>query len=138
MARAREEQKKASSASPPAAEAYTNGTSGGNGPILMDLDFVRHLIDAVDESGIDTLEIESGTAGSDIRVTIGDEIAPGLVARFSRQFGQNEYDEATIEYSLSRILRIRATFSDAATLISRSPLQRYERAGIDLLLFFSF
>ena len=97
------------------------------------------LLTALERStGIDTLEIESGTVGSDIRVTIGDEIAPGLVARFSRQFGQNEYDEATIEYSLSRILRIRATFSDAGTLISRSPLQRYERAGIDLLLFFSF
>jgi autotransporter translocation and assembly factor TamB len=97
------------------------------------------LLTALERSiGIDTLEIESGTVGSDIRLTIGDEIAPGLVARFSRQFGQNEYEEATIEYSLSRILRIRATFSDAGALASRSPLQRYERAGIDLLLFFSF
>ncbi len=49
------------------------------------------------------------------RVTIGDELAPGLVARFSRQFGRDEYDEATLEYALSRILRIRATFSDAGT-----------------------
>ena len=37
------------------------------------------------------------------KVTIGQEIAPGLVARFSRQFGQEPYDEATIEYYLSRI-----------------------------------
>jgi len=97
------------------------------------------LLTALERSiGIDTLEIESGTVGSDIRITIGDEIAPGLVARFSRQFGQNEYEEATIEYNLSRILRIRATFSDAGALASRSPLQRYERAGIDLLFFFSF
>lgn len=89
--------------------------------------------------GIDTLEIEPG---ADIRggprVTVGNEIAPGLVARFSRQFGEGDYDEATLEYYLSRILRIRATFSDAGTLTARSPFRRVERAGIDLLLFFSF
>lgn len=89
--------------------------------------------------GIDTLEIEPG---ADIRggprVTVGNEIAPGLVARFSRQFGEADYDEATLEYYLSRIFRIRATFSDAGTLTARSPFRRVERAGIDLLLFFSF
>ncbi|HUR35783.1 MAG TPA: translocation/assembly module TamB domain-containing protein [Vicinamibacterales bacterium] len=89
--------------------------------------------------GIDTLEIEPG---ADIRggprVTVGNEIAPGLVARFSRQFGEADYDEATVEYYLSRILRIRATFSDAGSLTARSPFRRVERAGIDLLLFFSF
>lgn len=98
------------------------------------------LLAALERSlGLDLLEIEApqyGSAGP--RVTVGDEIAPGLVARFSRQFGQDEYDEATIEYSLSRILRLRATFSDAGALISRSPFRRVERAGIDLLLFFSF
>jgi len=89
--------------------------------------------------GIDTLEIEPGTdAGASTRVTVGNEIAPGLIARFSRQFGEADYDEATIEYYLSRLFRIRATFSDAGTLTSRSPFRRVERAGIDLLLFFSF
>ena len=71
-------------------------------------------------------------------MTIGDELAPGLVARFSRQFGRDEYDEATLEYALSRILRIRGTFSDAGTLTTRSPFRRVERAGIDLIMFFSF
>ena len=89
--------------------------------------------------GIDTLEIEPGAdIRGGARVTVGNEIAPGLVARFSRQFGEADYDEATLEYYLSRILRIRATFSDAGTLSARSPFRRVERAGIDLLLFFSF
>jgi acetyl-CoA carboxylase biotin carboxyl carrier protein len=45
-----------------------NGTAGsGGGPVLMDLDFVRHLIDAVDGSGIDTLEITR--AGTRIRIS---------------------------------------------------------------------
>jgi translocation and assembly module TamB len=89
--------------------------------------------------GLEILEIEApNQPGAGARVTIGDELAPGLVARFSRQFGQDEYDEATIEYQLSRIFRIRATFSDAGTLITRSPFRRVERAGIDFLVFFSF
>ena len=89
--------------------------------------------------GLEILEIEArGEFGTGPRVTIGQEIAPGLVARFSRQFGPDPYDEAAIEYYLSRILRLRATFSDAQTLTARSPFRRIERAGIDLLLFFSF
>jgi hypothetical protein len=89
--------------------------------------------------GLEILEIEGPDQfGGGPRLTIGDEIAPGLVARFSRQFGRDEYDEATLEYQLSRLLRIRGTFSDAASLSVRSPFRRVERAGIDLLVFFSF
>ena len=90
------------------------------------------------ETGIEILEVAPGDVGTDIKVTIGHEIAPGLVARFSRQFGQEGYDEAAIEYYLSRLFRLRATFSDAQALASRSFFRRVERAGIDLLLFFSF
>jgi autotransporter translocation and assembly factor TamB len=91
------------------------------------------------ELGLDILEVEpTGEFGTGPRVTIGEEIAPGLVARFSRQFGQEPYDEAILEYYLSRILRLRGTFSDAQSLNARSPFRRVERAGIDLLFFFSF
>ena len=62
------------------------------------------LLSALEHTlGISTLEIEpsGSTRGGDIgagaRVTIGDELAPGLVARFSRQFGEDVYDEAQIE-----------------------------------------
>ena len=98
------------------------------------------LVAALERSlGLEILEIEApDQAGGGPRITIGDELAPGLVARFSRQFGRDEYDEATIEYHLSRLLRIRGTFSDASTLSVRSPFRRLERAGIDLLIFFSF
>jgi translocation and assembly module TamB len=90
------------------------------------------------ETGIDILEVEPGDIGADVKVTIGHEIAPGLVARFTREFGQESYDEATIEYALSRLFRLRATFSDAQTTASASVFRRVERAGIDLLLYFSF
>jgi autotransporter translocation and assembly factor TamB len=91
------------------------------------------------EIGLDILAVEPGSLpGEGPRVTIGQEIAPGLLARFSRQFGPEPYDEATLEYYLSKILRLRATFSDAQTVTSRSPFRRVERAGLDLLFFFSF
>ena len=91
--------------------------------------------------GVDTLEIEPTAdigGGTGARVTIGNEIAPGLVARFSRNFGNVDYDEATVEYYLSRILRIRATFTDAGATAALSQFRIVERAGVDLLLFFSF
>jgi len=99
------------------------------------------LISTIERAlGLEMLALEPGgeIRGGGAKVTIGEEIAPGLIARFSRQFGQDPYDEATVEYYLSRILRIRATFSDAGTLLARSPFRRIERAGIDLLFSFSF
>jgi translocation and assembly module TamB len=89
--------------------------------------------------GLEILDIEPGDYLAQApKVTVGEEIAPGLVARFSRQFGSEPYDEATVEYYLARILRLRATFSDAQSYNARSPFRRVERAGIDLLFFFSF
>lgn len=98
------------------------------------------IMSAIERSlGLDTFEIEPvAELGGAARVTIGNEIAPGLVARFSRQFGQFDYDEASLEYYLSRLFRIRATFSDATGMALRYPFRRVERAGIDLLLFLSF
>ncbi len=88
---------------------------------------------------LDTLEIAPPDAlNTGPRVTIGNEVAPGLVAQFTRQFGDESYNEATIEYYLSRILRVRATFSNAEAMITRSAFRRIERAGIDLLVFLSF
>ena len=92
------------------------------------------------EIGLQVLDIEPSSDVINVgpRVTVGQEIAPGLVARFSRQFGQEPYDLVTLEYYLSRILRLRATFSDAQALMEISPFRRIERAGVDLLFLFSF
>ncbi|PYR28597.1 MAG: hypothetical protein DMF92_13785 [Acidobacteria bacterium] len=102
--------------------------------------FAAPLLSALEsELGLDTLDIEpAGELGTGPKVTVGEEIAPGLIARFSRQFGSEPYDEATVEYYLARILRLRATFSDAASVSTRASFRRVERAGVDLLIFFSF
>jgi acetyl-CoA carboxylase biotin carboxyl carrier protein len=48
-------------------KAAKNGSSSHDGPILIDVDLVQRLIDAVDNSGIDTLEISR--AGTRIRIS---------------------------------------------------------------------
>jgi autotransporter translocation and assembly factor TamB len=98
------------------------------------------ILSALERSiGLETLEVEPGAdASGGTKVTVGNELAPGLVARFSRQFGGDEYDEAEVEYILTRILRIRATFSDASPLAPRQAFRRVEPYGIDLLFFFSY
>lgn len=52
---------------PPLLNHVGNGTHQGGGPLLIDVEFVRQLIEAVDESGIDTLEISR--AGIRIRIS---------------------------------------------------------------------
>lgn len=47
--------------------AESNGSAGAGGGRLIDLDFVRDLIEAVDGSGIDTLELSR--AGTRIRIS---------------------------------------------------------------------
>jgi hypothetical protein len=90
------------------------------------------------ELGLEAFEIEpGGEQGTGPKVTVGGELVPGLVARFSRQFGEDPFDEAVVEYYLSRLFRLRATFSDAQAVAARR-FRRVERAGIDLLVFFSF
>jgi hypothetical protein len=98
------------------------------------------LIKAIQsELGLETLEIATaGEYGTGPSVTIAEELAPGLIARFSRQFGQDPFDQATIEYDLSRLFRLRATFSDAQAIAALSPFRRVERAGIDFLVLLSF
>ena len=97
------------------------------------------LVSALQRSiGLETLEITPPSGAFGTTVTVGNELAPGLVAQFTREFGQEAYDEATVEYYISRILRIRATFSDAQSLNALFPFRRTERAGVDLLFFFSF
>ena len=63
---------------------------------------------------------------------------PGVRRRCLDRSIDEHRDEATVEYYLSEMLRIRATFSDAQSLTTRSAFRRVERAGIDLVVFFSF
>ena len=90
--------------------------------------------------GLDFLQVEqSGGAVPAVRMSAGREIWRDLFLTYTREFGQDEFNEFVADYELSRYLRVRANGSDARGVRSRSSLfRRVETAGIDLIFFFSY
>jgi hypothetical protein len=68
----------------------------------------------------------------------GERVRKETADQLKARYGQDAYDEATVEYVLSRILRLHKTFSDAQTQTGFASFRNVDRAGFDLLLFFSF
>lgn len=91
--------------------------------------------------GLAFLELEpTGTLGTtSFRLSAGREIWNGLFVTYTREFSAEPYNEFLAEYELTRYLRIRANGSDVSGIRSRTSLyRRVERAGIDLIFFFSY
>jgi translocation and assembly module TamB len=103
---------------------------------------VSPAVSAVGQAlGLDFLELEpTGSLGTtSFRLSAGREIWKGLFVTYAREFGAEPYNEFLGEYELTRYLRIRANASDVASARSRASLfRRVERAGIDLIFFFSY
>ncbi len=103
---------------------------------------VSPAVSAVGEAlGLAFLELEpTGTLGTtSFRLSAGREIWRGLFVTYAREFSAEPYNEFLAEYELTRYLRIRANASDVSGIRSRTSLyRRIERAGIDLIFFFSY
>ncbi len=103
---------------------------------------VSPAVSAVGEAlGLDFLELEpTGALGTtSFRLSAGREIWKGLFITYAREFSSEPYNEVLGEYELTRYLRIRANASDVSGVRSRASLfRRIERAGIDLIFFFSY
>jgi hypothetical protein len=103
---------------------------------------VSPAVSAVGEAlGLAFLELEpTGTLGTtSFRLSAGREIWKGLFVTYAREFSAEPYNEFLAEYELTRYLRIRANASDVSGIRSRTALyRRVERAGIDLIFFFSY
>jgi acetyl-CoA carboxylase biotin carboxyl carrier protein len=67
MAAARDDEEAVTEPKPTGSDPVGNGNYVHGGTVLIDLDFVKGLIQAVDDSGIDTLEISR--AGTRIRIS---------------------------------------------------------------------
>ena len=103
---------------------------------------VSPAVSAVGEKlGLDFLELEPvGALGTtSFRLSAGRQIWKGLFVTYAREFSSEPYNEVLAEYELSRYLRVRANASDVSGVRSRASLfRRVERAGIDLIFFFSY
>jgi autotransporter translocation and assembly factor TamB len=78
-----------------------------------------------------------GTGGS---VTVGKQVEDNLFFRFRQQFGSQEVSEFILEYQLARFLRLQAAFAEGEGVgrAQRSLTRRIERAGLDLIFYFSY
>jgi len=76
------------------------------------------------------------TAGG---VTLGKQVSDKAFVRFQQQFGQRSFTQFMVEYQLTKFLRLdmeaAPESSGSANLLTQ---RRIERAGMDLIFFFSY
>jgi autotransporter translocation and assembly factor TamB len=91
----------------------------------------------VDLFEITTTDPETGeTAGG---VTLGKQVSDKAFVRFRQQFGQRSFTEFMLEYQLSRFLRAETRIApETSGVANRLTQRRVERAGLDLIFFFSY
>ena len=91
----------------------------------------------VDLFEITTSDPETGdTAGG---VTLGKQVTDKAFVRFRQQFGQRSFTEFMLEYQLAKFLRLETSVSPETTdVANRLTQRRVERAGVDLIFFFSY
>ena len=81
-------------------------------------------------------EITGETAGG---LTVGKQIGDKAFVRFRQQFGQRSFTEFMLEYQLAKFLRVETRLSpETSGVANRLTQRRVERAGVDLIFFFSY
>ena len=91
----------------------------------------------VDLFEITTSDPDTGeTAGG---VTVGKQVNDKAFVRFRQQFGQRSFTEFMLEYQLAKFLRLETRFApETSGVANRLTQRRVERAGVDLIFFFSY
>lgn len=90
---------------------------------------------------LDLFEITTTTESGDLGagVTLGQQLGERAFIRLRQEFGARNTTEFQIEYQLARFLRAQANASpETSGAANRINQRRIERAGIDLIFFFSY
>jgi autotransporter translocation and assembly factor TamB len=90
---------------------------------------------------LDLFEITTSTEEGDLGagITLGQQIGDRAFVRLRQQFGERNFSEFMVEYRLADFLRLKATAAPETTgSANRLNQRRIERAGIDLIFFFSY
>ena len=91
----------------------------------------------VDLFEITATDPQTGEAAGGL--TLGKQISDKAYVRFRQQFGQRSFTEFMLEYQLARFLRVDTQFApETSGVANRLTQRRVERAGIDLIFFFSY
>ncbi|MCA1651483.1 MAG: translocation/assembly module TamB domain-containing protein [Acidobacteria bacterium] len=90
---------------------------------------------------LDLFEITTTTDEGDLGagLTVGQQIGDKAFVKLRQQFGDRNVTEFMIEYQLRDVLRLQVTAAPETTgSANRLNQRRVERAGIDLIFFFSY
>jgi autotransporter translocation and assembly factor TamB len=90
---------------------------------------------------LDLFEITASTEGDTLGagVTIGEQIGERTFIKLRQQFGERTYSEFLLEYQIADFLRlVGAAAPETSGAANRIGQRRIERAGIDLIFFFSY
>jgi autotransporter translocation and assembly factor TamB len=90
---------------------------------------------------LDLFEITTTTETGDLGagVTVGQQLGDRAFIKLHQQFGERSVTEFRTEYQLTNFLRLQATAAPETTgTANRVNQRRVERAGIDLIFFFSY
>jgi translocation and assembly module TamB len=90
---------------------------------------------------LDLFEISTTTDDGDLgaSLTVGQQVADKAFFKLRQQFGERTITEFLIEYQLARFLRLQTTAApETSGSANRIGQRRVERAGVDLIFFFSY
>jgi translocation and assembly module TamB len=88
---------------------------------------------------LDEFEIQaSGERGFGPSLTVGEQVGEHFFFRIRQGFGDAQATELILEYQLKDFLRLQGTAAETSGGSQRVTFRRVERAGIDLIFFFSF
>jgi uncharacterized protein involved in outer membrane biogenesis len=89
---------------------------------------------------LDEFEIQAGgeTGGFGPSLTVGEQVGEKFFFRIRQAFGDAQATELILEYQITDFLRLQATGAEAAGSTQRVSFRRVERAGLDLIFFFSY
>jgi translocation and assembly module TamB len=90
---------------------------------------------------LDLFEITTTTEEGDLGagLTLGQQVGDRAFFKMRQQFGERSVTEFQLEYQLARFLRLQTTAApETSGSANRIGQRRIERAGIDLIFFFSY
>ena len=86
---------------------------------------------------LDEFEIQAGEQGFGPTLSVGEQVGEHFFFRIRQGFGSAQATELVLEYQLKDHLRLQGTAAEISGA-QRTTFRRVERAGLDLLFFFSY
>jgi uncharacterized protein involved in outer membrane biogenesis len=86
---------------------------------------------------LDEFEIQAGDRGFGPTLSVGEQVGEHFFFRVKQGFGDAQATELILEYQVQNYLRIQGTAAETSGA-ERVTFRRVERAGLDLIFFFSY